>query len=305
MQSKILIIADMEGCTGIADMGQYDVCREKMTEEVGRVIQSIENLEDADITVADCHNQGKNIVEHFSDKGYACCEHIWSIRDVEKYDCAMLVGFHPRNGETGFCPHTIRPDVDELFLGEKSIGEVELVINWLAGHGVPVVFVSGDEAVRKELDGHRCEFYVTNEAGKEDLDQKVLLEQMGPYIKRALDLVGVVKTRYDVSTVKVKLMGENYYKWLPQELFSIENGKVVFLDTESFILRLFSFCMFLNIADQYQRLRMSHLVKRIKKSSDCVEKDLRWEKLLNQKDWRALSDEEIMYLYRLSEANSV
>ena len=47
MQSKILIIADMEGCTGIADMGQYDVCREKMTEEVGRVIQSIENLEDA------------------------------------------------------------------------------------------------------------------------------------------------------------------------------------------------------------------------------------------------------------------
>ena len=146
---------------------------------------------------------------------------------------------------------------------------------------------------------------MTNEAGKEDLDQKVLLEQMGPYIKRALDLVGVVKTRYDVSTVKVKLMGENYYKWLPQELFSIENGKVVFLDTESFILRLFSFCMFLNIADQYQRLRMSHLVKRIKKSSDCVEKDLRGEKLLNQKDWRALSDEEIMYLYRLSEANSV
>ena len=61
----------------------------------------------------------------------------------------------------------------------------------------------------------------------------------------------------------------------------------------------------MNIADQYQRLRMSHLVKRIKKSSDCVEKDLRGEKLLNQKDWRALSDEEIMYLYRLSEANSV
>ena len=46
-------------------------------------------------------------------------------------------------------------------------------------------------------------------------------------------------------------------------------------------------------------------MKRIKKSSDCVEKDLRGEKLLNQKDWRALSDEEIMYLYRLSEANSV
>ncbi len=37
MQSNILIVADMEGCTGVTDMRQYDVCREKMAEEVERV----------------------------------------------------------------------------------------------------------------------------------------------------------------------------------------------------------------------------------------------------------------------------
>ncbi len=54
-------------------------------------------------------------------------------------------------------------------------------------------------------------------------------------------------------------------------------------------------CRFLNITDQYQRLKMSCLVKRIKKNGAYVEEDPRGEKRLNQKDWRALSDEEIAY----------
>lgn len=301
MQNSILIIADMEGCTGITDMKQYNVCREKMIEETERVIQSIEGCGNADITVADCHNDGKNIVKYFTEKGYVCYEHIWSIQNVEKYDCAMLIGFHPKNGEVGFCPHTLRPDVDELFLGEKSIGEVELVINWLAGYGVPVVFVSGDDAVKKELDGYDCEFYAVNEAGKEDLDQQALSEKMRLHIKKALDLPRDKKTHYDNSVIKVKLIGESYYKWIPRELFSIENKMVVFSDTEKFISLLLSFCEFLNIAEEYQRLRMRYLVRKIKNSGVCVEADQRGKGLLNQKDWRALSDEEIEYLYRLLE----
>jgi len=305
LQSNILILADMEGCAGITDMQQYDVCRQKMTEETERVIQAIEECGNAAIAVADCHNDGKNIVKYFSDKGYVCYEHIWSIRNVEEYDCAMLVGFHPKKGEIGFCPHTLRPDVVELFLGEKSIGEVELVINWLAGHGVPVVFVSGDNAVKKELNGYSCEFYAANEAGKEVLDRQVLLEQMRPHITRALDLPGEEKTRYDDSVIKVKLIGESYYKWMPRELFSVDNGLMVFPDTERFILSLLSFCEFLNIAEEYQRLRMSHLVRKIKRSGVCVEKDRKGNELLYQRDWRALSDEEIEYLYRLVEEGNV
>lgn len=302
MQSNILILVDMEGCAGITDMKQYDVCREKMTEETERVIQAIKECGNADIEVADCHNDGKNIVEFFSDKGYVCYEHLWSIQNVEKYDCAMLVGFHPKNGEVGFCPHTLRPDVDELFLGEKSIGEVELLINWLAGYGVPVVFVSGDDAVKKELDGYDCEFYAANEAGKEVLDRQALLERMRPHIKKALGLPGEKKTRYDNSAIKVKLIGESYYKWMPPELFSIDNEMVVFPDTERFISSLYSFCMFLNVAERYQRLRMHYLVSKIKGSGVCVEKDRRGNELLNQKDWRALSDVEIGYLNGLLES---
>lgn len=187
MQSKILVLADMEGCLGITDMRQYAACREKMIEEVERTIHAIENCEKADITVADCHNDGKNIVQHFLEKGYVCHEHIWSIKDIEQYDCAMLIGFHPKKGEEGFCPHTIRPDVDDLYLGEKSIGEVELLINWLAGYGVPVIFVSGDEAVKKELTDYGGKFYVSNAVGTELLDEKMLSEQMTPHIKKALD----------------------------------------------------------------------------------------------------------------------
>lgn len=301
MHSNILILTDMEGCAGITDMKQYDVCRQKMIQEAERVIHSIEERENACITVVDCHNDGKNIVEYFTDKGYMCYEHVWSIKSMEKYDCAMLVGFHPKNGETGFCPHTLRPDVDELFLGEKSIGEVELMINWLAGHGVPVIFVSGDDAVKKELDGYDCEFYAVNEARKEYLDQKALLEQMRPHIQKALDLPREKKTHYDDSVIKVRLIGESYYKWMPRELFSLENEMVVFPNTEGFISSLLSFCRFLNVAEEYQRLRMHHLVKKVRRSGIYVEKDCRGRELLNQRDWRALSDEEIDYLYKLTE----
>lgn len=301
MQSNILILADMEGCTGVTDMNQYEVCQVKMIEEVERAIQLIEECVNASITVADCHNDGKNIVEFFSDKGYVCFEHIWSIKKVEKYDCAMLIGFHPKNGEVGFCPHTLRADVEGLFLGEKSIGEVELVINWLAGHGVPVVFVSGDEMVQKELDDYDCEFYATNGTNREFLDQKVLLKQMRMHIKKALNLSGKEKPHYDNSTIKVKLIGESYYKWIPHELFLLDNGMVVFSDTERFMSLILSFCMFLNIAEEYQRLRIRHLIRKIKNNITCVEKDYRGKELLSQKDWRALTDEEIGYLYSLSE----
>ncbi len=309
MKKKILILVDMEGCTGIIDMRQYDFCREKMIEETERVIQSIEACEEAEIAVADCHNDGKNIVRYFSNKGYSCYEHIWSIQNVEKYDCAMLIGFHPKNGEEGFYPHTLRADVDELFLGEKSIGEVGLLINWLAGHGVPVVFVGGDSAVKKELAGYECVFYASNATRVELSDKgssseqislsasKSLLDRMTPYVKYALDSLGEIKLCYDVSAMKVKLIGENYYKWMPQELFSTEKGMVVFPDTERFIQSLLPFCEFLNIAEEYQRVRIHYLVRKIKISGICVEKDRKGNELLNQKDWRALSDEEIGYLY--------
>lgn len=302
MQNNILILADMEGCAGITDMRQYDVYREKMIEETERVIQSIEECRNASIAVADCHNEGKNIVEYFTEKGYVCYEHMWSIQNMEKYDCAMLIGFHPKKGEVGFCPHTLRPDVDELFLGEKSIGEVELLINWLAGHGVSVIFVSGDDAVKKELDGYDCEFCATNISGKELLDPQALLEQMRLHIKKALDLPREEEPHYDDSAIKVKLIGESHYKWMPRELFSIDNGMMVFPDTEKFISSILSFCGFLNIAEEYQRFRMHHLVKKVRRSGVCVEKDRRGNELLIQKDWRALSDEDISYLYRLLEA---
>lgn len=284
---------------GIADIKQYDFCREKMIEEAERVILSIEECGNACITVADCHNDGKNIVEHFANKGYACYEHIWSIQNPEKYDCAMLIGFHPKNGDTGFCPHTLRPDVDELFLGEKSIGEVELLINWLARHGVPVIFVSGDKEVKKELNDFDCEFFSTTGTENKYSDQQALYKQMQLCIKKALNLSKKIKPHYNNSSIKVKLIGESYYKWLPCELFSIDNEMVVFPDTESFISLLLPFCRFLNIAEAYQRLRMRYLGTEIRKAGVCMEKDNRGNVLLNKRDWRTLSDGEIEYLYGL------
>ena len=301
MQSKVLVLADMEGCQGITDLSQYDTCREKMTEEAERVIYAIENCEKADITVADCHNDGRNIVQYFSEKGYVCHEHIWSIKDIEQYDCAMLIGFHPKKGEAGFCPHTIRPDVDELYLGEKSIGEVELLINWLAGHGVPVVFVSGDEAVKKELDNYDGVFYAPNAAGVELLDKKALLAQMTRHIRKALEAKARIIPDYDDCEIRLRLIGESYNKFVPHELFPVKAGMVTFSDTESFVLSLRSFCEFLNIAEQYQGLRIRHLIKKIRETGFCLERDARGKELMNQKDWRALSDRDIDYLYRLLE----
>lgn len=301
MRNNILILADMEGCAGIKDMRQYDVCRRKMAEEAERVICAIETCEKADITVVDCHNDGRNIVQYFSEKGYICHEHIWSVQNIEQYDCAMLIGFYPKKGAEGVCAHTIRPDVAELYLGERGIGEVELLINWLAGHGVPVVFVSGDEAVKKELDNYGGEFYASNAGGAELPDEKLLSEQITLHVKKALHLKSRIAPHYDNGEIKLRLIGESYDKFVPRELFYVKDGLIAFSDTESFIASLCSLCEFLNIAEQYQRLRMRHLIQKVKKTGVCLEKDTKGKELIEQKDWRELSDKEINYLYGLLE----
>lgn len=58
---------------------------------------------------------------------------------------------------------------------------------------------------------------------------------------------------------------------------------VVFPDTESFMMSLLSFCRFLNIAEEYQSLRMRHLVGKIRKNSVCVERDVRGERTAETK----------------------
>lgn len=46
---------------------------------------------------------------------------------------------------------------------------------------------------------------------------------------------------------------------------------------------------------------MRHLIEKVKETGFCMERDVKGKELMNQKDWRALSDRDINYLYGLLE----
>lgn len=289
---KILVLADMEGCNGITDMSNYSDCKSKMESDVNRIIGTLYQLcDDCEIHLADCHNDGKSLSEYALQNGIIFYEQFWKIQDIGSYDAAYLVGFHPAKGHIGRFPHTIRPDIEALYLGETAIGEVSLLINWLSYYGIPVVFISGDEAILKEITWFPCVFWATNPLNiinKDDLEQKLhqsLMQENTHVI-------------YDKSPVSIQLINDKYLEFLPSEIFTVQNNRIVFSDTTALMNSILELCVFLNIADSYQLRRIQHLHRIIKKNHISLHNNPHLENLFYHTEWRALSDSDVYLFYQ-------
>ena len=68
-------------------------------------------------------------------------------------------------------------------------------------------------------------------------------------------------------------------------------------NTVNFFENLYCLCMFLNAAENYHNMRMKVLTGLFKKhDKQAIDMDAKASFLLKEKNWRALSDEEILYL---------
>lgn len=195
---KILIVADMEGLTGVvtdAQLGpggfEYERFRQYMTNEVNAAIDSARAAGATEFVVSDSHGNGQNLLIDQLPSDVTVIRS-WprplsmmaGIDDT--FDGVIFIGYHASTGNTrGVRAHTMSSaNITGLRLNgiEMTEGSMNAAI---AGHfGVPVIMVSGDDvavaenqvligniegAVVKWASGFHSARTLTPEAGVEEI----------------------------------------------------------------------------------------------------------------------------------------
>ena len=162
---KIYISADMEGVAGIVTDAQLgpdgfawqEAC-ELFTDEVLAVIDELRSGGVTDITVSDSHGTGLNLKINRLPAGVRLVQ-AWPRRlgmmecIDESYDGAILLGYHSgSHNARGVRAHTMSSaNVFDVSLNGKKVCEAELSAYIAAHFQVPILMISGDDAVCDEI----------------------------------------------------------------------------------------------------------------------------------------------------------
>lgn len=164
---KLYISADMEGVAGVVSDQQilpsgfeYSRFREIMTAEVNTVIEAAFAAGVTEIVVSDSHGNGQNLlIEKFPKKVSIVRSWPRPLMMMEGIDQtfagAILLGYHTStHNEAGVRAHTLSSArLADVRINDKQVGEGEISAA-IAGHfGVPVIMVTGDDQLVKELQG--------------------------------------------------------------------------------------------------------------------------------------------------------
>jgi D-amino peptidase len=164
--SKILIVSDIEGISGINDVRQIQYGykefegfgRIQVTEDVNAAVRGLRAAGATDIRVADSHGSGgpnKNIIPEKLEKGVklfqrgAVYKRLKAAVD-ESVDGAVFIGFHAMaDTKDGFLRHTITLE-PRIRINGEFVGETAIDAYTLAEYGIPVIMVTGDQALVRE-----------------------------------------------------------------------------------------------------------------------------------------------------------
>lgn len=164
---RILLYYDMEGLSGIdrqemtsfSKPEAYRIGREMLTEEVNAAIRGLVEGGAGSIRVVDSHASGntqepdilldrmdKRATFEFRDTDFS------GYRDMPGagFDAIVCVGMHARGRTLGFLAHTFTWEPSWRVNG-RDITETEIIAHFAAPHGVPVVMVSGDDVLQKQI----------------------------------------------------------------------------------------------------------------------------------------------------------
>ena len=164
---KVYISADMEGVAGAVTGDQlgpggfeYGAFREYMTREVLAAIEAAREMGATEIVVSDSHGNGENLLLDLLPEDVLLVRSwprpLMMMEGIdESFDAALLVGYHASTGNpSGVRAHTM----SSANLAGLKVNGVETpeagVSALIAGHfGVPVVMISGDDAIAAEATG--------------------------------------------------------------------------------------------------------------------------------------------------------
>jgi len=166
---KVLIMADMKGVSGIVTWSQvnggapmYEEGRRLYTEEINAAVRGAKRAGADEIVAVDCHGAGGDwtfnsfVPELLDDDCEWVAHHPWA-RYTELLeqgaDACLLVGMHARNNTAdGVLSHTISTvKWHNLWFNEDLVGESGVNAALCGHYGCPVLLVTGDEAVCREV----------------------------------------------------------------------------------------------------------------------------------------------------------
>jgi D-amino peptidase len=159
--SKVYISADIEGVCGIADWKEADLTdpqnayfRAQMTKEVRAACDGALTAGATEIFVKDAHGTGRNIDPSALPESSRILR-AWT-RDPlsmmagldRTYDAAILIGYHSGAGSNGNpLAHTMNGENIRVLVNGEEASECLINAYTAASLGVPVVAVSGDQAL--------------------------------------------------------------------------------------------------------------------------------------------------------------
>jgi D-amino peptidase len=150
---RVLIVADMEGVSGIAHINacarsqpEYGPGVRLLADEVNVLARAAFEAGASSVSVIDWHGGGGNLSEELLDERVPIVE-----EDLTAgYDVVLLTGFHPMSGDPdGFISHTMYRGITVEVNG-RPVGELWLLSRWAGTHHVPIALVTGDKAAIAE-----------------------------------------------------------------------------------------------------------------------------------------------------------
>lgn len=165
---KVLISVDMEGITGVVSADEcnrsagddYQYFRRIMTLEANAAVEGALAAGATEIVVRDAHGSGRNILPDLLHKSARLLRD-WSFGPKEmmegvdeSFGGAVLIGYHASAGRpNAVLEHTWSGRITDLKINGVTLPEAGLNA-LIAGHfNVPVVFISGDQAVCDQARG--------------------------------------------------------------------------------------------------------------------------------------------------------
>jgi len=164
---KVFIGTDIEGVAGVVtfyvqtspDGKYYEAAKKLLTAEVNAAVEGLLEMGVDDILVSDGHGPGGITFEDLHEKAKLLHGRPLAprqIRDpfIREYDVCMMIGQHAMAGTVdGNMNHTqSSATIDSYKLNGRPIGEIAQFALYQGALGLPLIFLSGDDAACREAE---------------------------------------------------------------------------------------------------------------------------------------------------------
>lgn len=164
---RVLLYHDMEGLAGqddprtfsFSEPDHYPQGQEMLVADINAVVEGLFAGGASEVHIVDGHGSGNQqpdvrtdlldprAKQVFKDEYF---DAYFDLPEIDSYDAVGVVGMHAKTGSSGFASHTFTRGID-LLLNGRGITETELVALSWGRNNTPVIFASGDDRLKSDL----------------------------------------------------------------------------------------------------------------------------------------------------------